>query len=383
MSEQLQNHLRNHPDEWEFLQVVRALERLSRGGRSRSGDASREPREGGGRRADAGPAGSDRGKRPPPVRFRTSPSMAFPTCEVESIASRDERVGATDEVARVWEVAVNFLGLHGATGAMPRSDIGEALYLAGSPNNKSILALFDLLGSPFIRLFGEAMRKYRAPLQWERRAVADGEVRPGDDPLEHAMLALVGGGSAEFRSAEGPRFQLRQLLRLGSAFASPHRTAIGLTDVLRTLLDVPVTVEQFQPVWREIPEEDRSLSGGKYAVLGRNAVSGSRFCDVASGVLITVGPIHLSLFLALLPSGTLHGRLADLVAMYAGHHLRCKLRPILHKDDVPGSRIGSQAYPPSMLGRSSWLAARKRTEHYDGTIVSLSPFDLDGLREEG
>lgn len=375
MSEQLQNHLRSFPEEWEFLQVVRALERFSRGGRRRrlrapTGDGT------------AAKVAAEAAGAPTSVRYRTSPSMAFPTSEVCSVTSRDERVQGSDEVARVWEVAVAFLGLHGSTGSMPRSDIGEALFLAGSPNNKSILALFDLLGSPFVRLFGKSMAKYRAPLQWEGRALAGDEDGAAPDPLEAALLAMVGSAAPQFRSPEGPRFQLRQLLRFGAAFAAPHRTHAGLADVLRQMLQADVVVEPFQPVWREIPEEDRSRTGGSFAVLGKNAVAGARFCDIASGVLITVGPVRLPQFLALLPSGSLHGKLADLVAMYAGAHLRFRLRPILHQDDVPGSRLGSSAYPPSMLGRSSWLAAKRRSGHYDGTTVGLSPFDLDGCREE-
>jgi type VI secretion system protein ImpH len=377
MSEQLQNHIRNYPEEWEFLQVVRALERLT-------GDSRR-------RRAHVVPAAEQQeapsGERPlrtepPPVRYRTSTSMGFPTAEVAAVASRDEKVEGGHEIARVWDVAVTFLGLHGATGAMPRSDIGESLYLAGSPNNKSMVALFDLLGSPFIGLFAAAMRKYRAPLEWERSTVATGHDVIGRDSLETAMLSLVGSGSREFRSENGPRFQLRQLIRMGAAFSAPHRTALGLADVLRLLLEVPVTVEQFQPVWREIPEEDRTRCGGPYAALGRNAVSGRRFCDVASGVLVTVGPVGLPLFLSLLPSGALYGPVADLVAMYLGQHLRCKLKPILRKEEVPGSHLGAKAKAPCRLGRSSWLAAKHRSDDYDKTVVTLSPFDVEGERDE-
>jgi type VI secretion system protein ImpH len=373
MSEALQGHLRRNSREWEFIQVARALERFDRANRGRrrlAENAQRAAGEG----QEFGPA------EPPMVRYRTSPAMAFPVGEIASVDSRDERVGSNGEVARVWDVSVNFIGLHGAVGALPRSDIGEALALAGLANNKSLLALYDLLGAPFIRLFFEAMRKYRAPLQWERRAVVEGEEHPGADPLESSMLALHGVASDALRGPDGPRFQLRQMLRLGSAFAAPHRSAAGLADALATLLGVRVEVEQFQPVWREIPEEDRTRMGNSYARLGRNAVAGTRFCDIASGVVLNVGPLDLPLFLSLLPSGELHGKVADLVSMYAGHHLRVRLRPILRDQQVPASRLGRGASVPAALGRSSWLNARDRQRDFSQTIVPLSAFDAEGRR---
>jgi type VI secretion system protein ImpH len=385
MSEALQSHLRRNSAEWEFIQVARALERFDRAGRGRRRTGAAQPSHS--RSAGAQGAG-DEHVEPPLVRYRTSPSMGFPVGEVASIDARDEKVGATGAVARVWDVSVNFLGMHGATGAMPRSDIGEALALAGLPNNKSLLALYDLLGAPFIRLFADAMRKYRAPLQWERAAVVDGEEFPGADPLESAMLSLLGVGSEGLRGTRGdprggtsgPGFQLRQLIRLGSAFAAPHRTAAGLADVLTTLLGAPVEVEQFQPAWREIPDEDRTRMGGTFARLGKNAVAGTKFCDIASGVLVRVGPIDLPLFLALLPSGHLHAKVADLVAMYAGHHLRVRMKPILRKEEVPASQLGRAAAAPAALGRSSWLVARERTEDFSETVVPLSAFDAEGRR---
>lgn len=373
MSEALQDHLRRNSREWEFIQVVRAVERFSRSSRTQSRrDAAKTQSPAG----DARPADVP----PPQVRYRTSPSMAFPVGAVAAVDSRDERVGTTGAVARVWDVSVNFLGMHGAAGVMPRSDIGDALEYAGLANNKSLLGLFDLLGAPFIRLFAESMRKYRAPLQWERLAVVDDVERAGADPLESGMLSLLGVGSDALRGGDGPRFQIRQLLRLGSAFAAPHRTAAGLADVLETVLGVPARVEQFQPMWREIPDEDRTRMGGAYARLGRNAVAGTRYCDVASGVLVSVGPTDLKLFLSLLPSGELHGKICDLVAMYAGHHLRVRLRPILRKGEVPASRLGGGAAASASLGRSSWLAARARGQDFAETIVPLSAFDEEGRR---
>jgi type VI secretion system protein ImpH len=373
MSEALQGHLRRNSREWEFIQVARALERFDRANRGRRRGVAAAQQS-------SAPGEMAASAEPPLVRYRTSPSMAFPVGEVASVDSRDERVGTSDEVARVWDVSVNFMGLHGAVGALPRSDVGEALALAGLPNNKSLLALYDLLGAPFIRLFAESMRKYRAPLQWERAAVVGGEEYQGADPLESTMLSLRGVASEALRGSDGPRFQLRQLIRLGSAFAAPHRSAAGLADVLETLLGVPVGVDQFQPVWRDIPEEDRTRMGNVYARLGRNAVAGTRFCDIASGVLLTIGPMDLPLFLALLPSGELHGKVADLVAMYAGHHLRVRLRPVLRKEEVPTSRLGRGEHAPAALGRSSWLAARERHTDFSETIVPLSAFDEEGRR---
>lgn len=378
MSEALQSHLRQNSREWEFIQVARALERFdrSRRGRKRTAAAVEAAASEDGARADPSKAPPE----PPLVRYRTSPAMGYPVGEVAAVDSRDEKVGTTGAVARVWDVSVNFLGMHGATGAMPRSDIGEALALAGLQNNKSLLAMFDLLGAPFIRLFAESMRKYRAPLQWERASVVDGEEYAGADPLESAMLSMLGVGSDTLRGEDGPRFQLRQMLRLGHAFAAPHRTAAGLADLLATLLGVPVEVEQFQPVWRDIPEEDRTRMGGAFAKLGKNAVSGTRFCDIGSGVLVSVGPMELPLFLELLPSGGLHGKIADLVAMYAGHHLRVRLRPILRKGEVPVSRLGRGEGPAAALGRSSWLATRSRDRDFAETVVPLSAFDQEGRR---
>jgi len=370
MSEDLQRYLRSRPDEWEFVQVVRALERFTR--------AEAQAR----RTADAARAGDSSAARRAPrsIRFRTAPDMGFPASEVESVVSRDEQIGETREVARVWDVAVNFLGLNGACGVLPRSDTGHALYLAGTPNNRAILALFDLVGAPFIALFADAMRRYRAPLQWERLSVAEGIERPGADSLEAALLALLGAADPALRGDEAPRFQLRQLVRLGAAFSAPHRTANGLKSILEALLDAPVVVKQFQPNWRVIPSEDRTLLGSQHARLGRNSVLGGKFCDIAAGVEVEVGPVELPLFLALLPSGRLHAKLADLVAMYAGHHLRVRLRPTLRGAIVPSSRLGAKGDRPAMLGRSAWLAARMRVMDFTETVVPLSSFDEEGCR---
>lgn len=306
------------------------------------------------------------------VRFRTNPSLEFPASAVYELTSPERDSGPATMV-------VNFLGLHGASGVLPRHYtelIGRLERERRDPERTALRDILDRFGHRFIALFYEAWEKYRFWLAAERGTWTSEE----PDTFTLCLLSLIGLGSGGMRN----RFQVRHrtaegrlrvlaetcdlaLLRYAGLLAQRKRNVHGLERILCDFSGHRVRVLQFQGRWLALSDECRTRLGeGRNAcALGESAVLGDRVWDVESKVRIRIGPLDYSQFLALLPDASPAPKgkavflLGQLAQFYLGPNLDWDLQLLLKGGEVPPCQLTQDA-PGPHLGWNTWLAPGPR-----------------------
>ena len=306
----------------EFAQVVRALERLH---------PERAPVGGFGDPADE------------VARFAAHPSLAFPPSDVEAVRFPDDGPPA---------VEVNFLGLVGPAGVLPR---GYTQYVAERA------ALRDTALRDFLDLFHHRLASlfYRA---WRVGAPHAAVGEPGDaDRLTAHLRALLGLGT--------PALQERLAVPDGTllhhvALLAPRvRSAAALGHLLAAHFAVPCAVEEFVGAWYPLAAGTQCALGLDDATtaLGVGSVVGDAAWDHQARVRVRLGPMSGARLAAFLPGRRGHDALRALVRYAADDAVEVEVRLLLAPDAVPPIVLGTPppgGPPLGGLGRGSWLSTR-------------------------
>jgi hypothetical protein len=130
-------------------------------------------------------------------------------------------------------------------------------------------------------------------------------------------------------------------------------TAHGIPFVLQLLLQLPVRTIEFFPTVRRLPDEDCSLIGERFSLLGVDCIVGNRVEDLA-GVRIVLGPVELRQYDDYQHGGrrALLSRVLDLATSC---HRQCRVSwSVLNADRGP--RLGCET-ENARLGVNSHLGA--------------------------
>ena len=319
------------------------------------------------------------------VRFEAVDGLAFVGSDLAAV----ERNEGGD--AAGFRVTTGLIGLTGPAGVLPR----PYTELAGSQRRQRAPALgafMNLLGQRPVGQFVEAGIKYRPHRAADRAAIArdvdeaarTGWTPPGDG-LRTALASLVGYGTSNL--AERLRPGLDPLLHHAGLFAARPRSADRLAALLSDWLGQPVVVEEFAGRWAALEPgqrtalPDRGAIGqfpGQFNRLGIDATIGCRCWDIQSHVVLTIGPLDLPRFEALLPGGQVLPRLIAMARAYLDSEVGFAVRPVLAAAAVPALQLPSAlAITPASgpaaarLGRNCWLPTRAPRVR-DATEASFS-----------
>jgi type VI secretion system protein ImpH len=279
------------------------------------------------------------------VRFAANPSVSFPASEIQSL----ERRGDGPPVMRV-----NFMGLDGPLGVLPRSYCELV--------NERMRAR-DTTLRDFLDLFYQAWEKFHFQIPYER-----GE----KERFSHYVLALLG--------LQTPGLQNRQdvadgsLLFYGGLLSMHSRSATGLRQVLWDYFDVPVEIEQFVGAWYPVELESQcSLgeNGGYSEQLGFGAVVGDETWDQQSRVRLQLGPLTLEQYLDFLPGHEGHRQLRSLTRFYTGGEYDVEVQLILRRQDVPACELKPRDGDGQQLGWTSWMKTAEFTHDAGETVLEL------------
>ncbi len=287
------------------------------------------------------------------VRFAATPSVSFPASEIQSL----ERRGDGPPV-----MTVNFLGLHGPLGVLPRSYcelVNERL----RARDTTLRDFFDVFNHRIASLFYQAWEKYHFQVPYER-----GEL----DRFSRYVLALLG--------LDTPGLQKRQevaddsLLFYAGLLSMHSRSATALRCVLWDYFDVPVEIEQFVGAWYPVEEESQcSLGGnGSYSEqLGFGAVVGNETWDQQSRVRIQLGPLTLEQYVNFLPGHAGHRELRALTQYFAGGEHDVEVQLILRMQEVPVCELKARDGDGWQLGWTSWMKTKEFTHDASETVLEL------------
>jgi len=287
------------------------------------------------------------------VRFAANPSVSFPASEIQSL----ERRGDGPPVMRV-----NFMGLDGPLGVLPRSYC-ELVNERMRARDTTLRDFLDLFNHRVLSLFYQAWEKFHFQIPYER-----GE----KERFSHYVLALLG--------LQTPGLQNRQdvadgsLLFYGGLLSMHSRSATGLRQVLWDYFDVPVEIEQFVGAWYPVELESQcSLgeNGGYSEQLGFGAVVGDETWDQQSRVRLQLGPLTLEQYLDFLPGHEGHRQLRSLTRFYTGGEYDVEVQLILRRQDVPACELKPRDGDGQQLGWTSWMKTAEFTHDAGETVLEL------------
>jgi type VI secretion system protein ImpH len=331
----LGDQLLAEPCRWDFFQAVRLWQQAS---------------------GDLTPVGEGDDPQREALRFETSVSFAFPTCELASFSLDQEQRGRA-------ALRVNFLGVAtpASFGSLP-TPYAEDVALADRDRLPALHEFLDLFNHRFIALFYRAWLKHRA-------AVAHETATAGEPILfEMALRSLLGVATRGARK----QIDLPDGLLLGRAgLLQPGRTSCaGLVELVRQIFGVDARVEQFVTRWFLLEVEDRSRLGLVACRLGRDLTLGDRVPLAQSRFRLVLGPLDWVTFAEFLPQGGAHDVLQDLVRLAAGPELTYDVQLDLDADGTPPLRLGAAAdASPARLGWTTWLGS---TAGHTATSVAVA-----------
>jgi type VI secretion system protein ImpH len=244
----------------------------------------------------------------------------------------------------------------------------------------ALASFLDMLAQRPISQFAGAGIKYRPHRAADAAAVGDaGTANPPQDGLRDSLLALTGYADPRLLARLQPGAD--PLLFYAGAFAARPRSADRLAAILSDWLGQPVEIEQFAGTWLELGRDQMTAlpkgGVGQFNQLGVDAAIGARAWDVQSRITLRIGPLAFSQFEALLPGGTLLGRLASLARAYLGDEIGFAINPILAADAVPKPALGPAA--PCHLGWTGWLPVSGGRSR-DATEAKFTAGDAERMR---
>jgi type VI secretion system protein ImpH len=287
------------------------------------------------------------------VRFGANADVAFPASEIQSLEPR---------AGQPPLMRVNFMGLHGPQGVLPRTYC-ELVNERMRARDTTLRDFLDLFNHRILSLFYQSWEKFHFEIPYER-----GE----RDRFSHYVLALLG--------LQTPGLQNRQdvaddsLLFYGGLLSMHARSATGLRQVLEDYFSVPVEIEQFVGAWYPVEEESQcSLgeNGGYSEQLGFGAVLGDETWDQQSRVRIQLGPLTLERYVDFLPGHEGHRQLRSLTRFYTGGESDVEVQLILRRQEVPACELKARDDVGPQLGWTSWMKTAEFTHDAGETILEL------------
>jgi type VI secretion system protein ImpH len=313
----------------EFFQAVRLVEAL-KPGRDRVGGFGDPEREA--------------------VRFAVRPSLAFPTGDVESIA-----VPAGDRPA---ELSVNFMGLTGAAGVLPRyytQQVAERV----AARDTALRDFLDIFHHRILSLFYRAWRKLRPQANYGT----------SDDRLTAHLRDLIGLGTAGLAA----RLPIADdaLLNYVALLAPRQRSAAALRQLVADYFRVPASVDELVGGWYAAAPGTQCALGADDASsrLGLGALVGDELWDPQGRARVRLGPLTRAQYDRFLPGGDAHAPLRALLRFFGGDEVDFEVQLVLARAHVRGLSLGGDGGAP--LGWGSWLSAGAMTRDPDDAVLAM------------
>jgi type VI secretion system protein ImpH len=266
------------------------------------------------------------GRSSPGIRVRPELSLAFPPAEVAGI----------EKTAYGYLVTVTFLGLYGPDNPLPTYYTEHLLeeMLCDLSVRRDFL---DVINQRVYELLYQGLCKYRLP--WGERGAE----------LER-LCCLMGLVGENWRRNPG---DLRQLLPYAGLLAMRTRSALGLTTLLKGVLEVPVSVVECVECQVPIPPDQVVRLGSRGASLG-SVLLGEEVATRSGKFRVRLGPLDRASYEAFLPGAVKRRTLESLVDVYVKAALVWDLEIVLAPGEAAATTLGSGV--GGRLGWDSWLA---------------------------
>lgn len=305
---------------FDFYQAVRLLEQLS---------PNRQP------------PGENHDPEDDCVAFNATIHSRFPASALDEVKPADPKHPAP-------RMAVNFLGLAGAHGALPppyTELIAERVW----KGDRAMRDFLDIFNHRLISLLYRVRQKHRIGLEGKA---------PWQSRFARFLFSFIGLGT--------PGLQYRMhiedhaLLFYAGLLIHQPRSIVALEALLKDYFQVPARGISFSGQWLYLDTEEQTRLGlhqGRHHILGQSATLGSRVWDQENRFEVELGPLSLSEFLNFLPIGWAFVPLTELIRFFVGQDLDYGFRLRLKAGEVPDCHLSGEQHG-ARLGWTSWLKTR-------------------------
>jgi type VI secretion system protein ImpH len=336
---------------FDFFQAVRLLERDVQ----RQGPAAEESRQAVGR--DAVP-------KQELIRFRARQSLDFPVSEIDEVV-RPDAAGTAGQP----EMLVNFMGLTGPAGVLPRH-YSQMIMAYGREGSAALVDFFDRFNHRLISLFYRAWEKYRAGILVEQNRF--GQSAADIDLFSFALFSLVGLGTGGQRG----RMAIHDdhFLYYSGCFSQRPPNPASLQGMLQEILKSQVWVQQFFGQWLKLlPEEQTCMPRADEVPtlrvqLGGGAVAGERVWDMQSKFRVRIGPVGYAFFCRMMPSADRLLPTCQFIRTYVGPEFDFDVQLVLRGPEVPWCALDGKA----RLGWNTWVRASAFQRDVDDVVFCLN-----------
>jgi len=291
-----------------------------------------------------------------PLRIGQEPSLAF----APAVFSRFDLATSRPRLRQ------QFFGYLGPNGPLPihLSDFIRERTL--NHNDPTWLAFLDT----FLHRF--SLFLYRA---WAQARPAVSMDRPGEDRFRSQIGSLIGIGGPARQHRDAVHDDAR--LHFAGHLARRVRNAESVESVLRTYFAAPVRLEPWVGHWIRPSAEDLTYLRSNGAEIDRDAARrlgcgallGTRVWVRQHRVRLHIGPLSLARYLDFLPTGRARGPLRRWMQQLTGDELAWDAQLVLHKDEVPPTRLGARTGNSPRLGWISWLGTCPRTRNAEDVRI--------------
>ncbi len=317
--EEVAKLLKAEPWSFDFFHAVRLLEHFRAGRR---------------------PVGSFEDPAREVVRFGANPSLAFPASSIQSL----------DSSGPEWKMLVNFIGMTGPLGVLPRL-YTVAIQDRARVRDATLRDFLDIFNHRVTSLFYRAWTKYRLPVRYEHGM---------DDQMSLALASIVGLGTPGLRNRQ--EVEDETYVWLSGLFGMQARSAVALEQALEDYFRVPADVVQFVGAWCRLEGDSTCTldeSEDPSEQLGLGAVVGDEVYDHQARVRVRLGPLSLAEYRRFLPGQPGYRRLRELTRFFSRDQTDFEVQLILRRSDVPFSRLsGEVAEEGVQLGWTTWMKNR-------------------------
>lgn len=310
------------------------------------------------------------------VTFKTHLSLNFPASEIQDL--KDIKQDAVEIPAKSATMTVNFMGLTGPSGVLPRHYTEFLLDRGIRYKDDAAHHFFDLFNHRAISLFVDAWEKYRFYIGYEQGQSQN---------ILRYLLDLVGMGTAGLQNRLEQKYSIQyrlvkhikpparsirdeMLAYYSGLIAQRPHSAVALAAILQDYFKVEVDILQFQGCWLHLESDQYTRIGkqGTYHKLGESAVIGRFVWDYQAKFRVRIGPLDKKTFDDFLPTGNAFMALKKFVDWYKplGQHFDVQL--VLRKKEIPRCRLGDNG--SARLGWSTWLAHQSFLHDVDDTVLT-------------
>lgn len=270
--------------------------------------------------------------------FKTHSGLGFPVSEIAGIEAI--KIKTAGKIFREkYNIAVNFLGLQGASSPLPGFIIEEIAYESAQDIGIKHM-FFDFFNHRLNVFLHKIWRKYRYYAQFKENAA---------DIFSRKVFSFIGLDDEEFKvkasidpsasgREEGTLVNWGRLLNYCGLIASRSRSPLMVTNIIThyfDLKDKDVEILEWQKRSVDMPSWQLNDLGQRNCQLDNDFIIGSSVVTYSNKFVICLNNLKTDIFHAFLPTGNLYKVICTLVSFLLRDQISFDLRLGLIQEEIP------------------------------------------------